>query len=218
MKRTHCKRGHAMTVENTSREGRCVTCRREVERKRLCDPEQRERKNALRRERYAENREWRERRKVRDRQRYAEDVEFRARKLAAARARVVRIMSDPVLAEQFREARRFYSEGARRRAGIPERQWGLHHNRLPKRLAEPTEILPVAPILGWVDEYVQRSGETITSLCERAGVPPRRITGWRSGEYERVSLSTVDKLLFAAGEHAWLHELYPLKEEYDLAV
>jgi hypothetical protein len=39
----------------------------------------------------------------------------------------------------------------------------------------------------------------------------------RSGEYSRVSLSTVDKLLFAAGEHAWLHELYPLEEEEQVA-
>lgn len=109
------------------------------------------------------------------------------------------------------ELNRFALYKSRRAKGVPERLWTEHAKRLPRKPGK-SEALPATPLLSWLDEYLTRTDQPEHPFLENAGVPARRINGLRRGEAENVSLSIVDRLLFAAAEQHRLHELYPLEE------
>ena len=67
-------------------------------------------------------------------------------------------------------------------------------------------LLPVSPFKEWLDRRVA-AGEELGLIADRAGVPDRALRRVRSGEHDRVSLDTVDRVLLDANER--VEDLYP---------
>jgi hypothetical protein len=109
--------------------------------------------------------------------------------------------------EHRREYQREYSRARRERAGVPARgPWKCY------RKDSPQLRLIAAPFLEWMDEWLAVTGENIENLCERAGVPSRRVREWRMGPSARAQLGSLDKLAVAMGMPDQIAVLYPLED------
>jgi hypothetical protein len=78
--------------------------------------------------------------------------------------------------------------------------------------SEPSEFLPITPLLGYLAEWVARNPhDSMSALCLRAGTHDTTIAG--ACARGRIKLKLVDALLVASGASPdVLRDLYPLPE------
>lgn len=151
-------------------------------------------------------RDWHERRQRKE----ASGIDVRALKTASDRR--WRENLSPKKREALRERMREAQAIQRRKEG--DRVLGWRKGMQP--LTEGERLRP-GPIVDLLTEAFGLNGEAANQyenkglglLSELSGVPPRRIYGLMHGEYNRVALSTVDRLLVALGLPHMLAILYP---------
>lgn len=109
--------------------------------------------------------------------------------------------ADLVRAERHREYDRMWKTDARRRKGVPPRNW--RKDRLPREAHKGWTVEP-GPLAMEIQRMMRR-GVSEAELARASGVPERRIYGVLHGE--RISIPKADALVVAMGLH--LDLLYP---------
>jgi len=105
----------------------------------------------------------------------------------------------------------------RENQAILRRKQGRRAKERPAALPRRGETLPLKPIVELLESKLdldvenanQFASKGLAALGEQSGISQRRIWGILHGEYKRVSLSTVDKLLHGLGLQHMLPILYP---------
>jgi hypothetical protein len=107
-----------------------------------------------------------------------------------------------------RERNRIYSEGIRRRLGMPIRQRPNRVTVIDRK--QESVMLDPEPLVKVIHDWMleQNGDGTTEALARRAGVPPRSIYRLRVGESRHVRLDVADKLAVAVGVP--LAVLYPV--------
>ncbi|HZL17753.1 MAG TPA: hypothetical protein VFG23_08410 [Polyangia bacterium] len=120
------------------------------------------------------------------------------------KAKYERLMNDPERHEALKEYQRIYAEAKRRRAGVAPRNWGAKSNRGGGTYRR----ILAAPFLGWLDAYLEINQTSLSTLCAAAGyATPLSPSHLR--RYRRIQITTVGRLLDAAGCGDQWHALYP---------
>lgn len=110
----------------------------------------------------------------------------------------------PAKREALRKRMREAQTAQRRKKGhaaYPSRQ-GAQESHEGDRLSP-------SPLVSLLKAEFAADGKGIGVLAERSGIAQRRIYGLLHGEYERVALSTVDRLLHGLGLPHMLPIIYP---------
>jgi hypothetical protein len=149
------------------------------------------------------------------RDRRKNNPEVKAAEAAARKRWREKIKADPerraALLETERMARRLAKERQGNGTGKPAKG---------KTIKTAPRYLPSAPLLALVDRLLDQEKAVndvlgapepnglgaVRAVCERLGIPPRRVTSWRTGENERVRVGLAERVLLNA-EVEW-HEVY----------
>lgn len=74
--------------------------------------------------------------------------------------------------------------------------------------------LPAAPLLDLLETMAEARGCTMKDLAAEFGFSPRRLRGWRNGEYERTRFDVADRILTAVGLQWW--DVWPAEDYPEL--
>lgn len=142
-----------------------------------------------------------------------EDPELAERQRESRRAWYQRVMADPA-------QRAAYLERSRMNYRLRQEQIGrgLHTLRLVSGVAQSSQPkiapFPAAPLLVAIDRHI-RAGQLDEDSLLVAGIEPRTIRRWRSGESDTVRFATADAVLTWLGLHWW--DVWPPERFPDVA-
>lgn len=114
-----------------------------------------------------------------------------------------RVAADPVRYAAFLESLRISYRLRREKQGASLDTLRAHRLRVPT-LQEPLRRLPAAPLAETLESIIAREGEYARErICEAAGIAPRNLFGWTSGERKRVQFDVADRVLTRLGLNWW---------------
>lgn len=132
-------------------------------------------------------------------------------------------LEDPVRLAERREYDRIYKEIQRRKAGVPERQWGPRAKRGQPTAEGPR--VPVEPLREWLESVIARetapvsgfgSDRDLSDLARRLGTHERRLLTIRKAEYHTVGVVHVDAFLTRYGQAVRVNGFGPVERVEDL--
>jgi hypothetical protein len=132
----------------------------------------------------------------------AKGVDVKARKREQDRR--WRANLSPAKLAALREREREWQAITRRKNGH-----GAYGARRGAQENNEGDRLPPGPLVDFLEAKLGSDTEGIGMLAHRSGIAQRRIYGLLHGEYEKVALSTIDKLLLGLGAPHMLAILYP---------
>lgn len=134
------------------------------------------------------------------------DHKYRALHGEEINARVKQYRDERI--EEYRTKERERSWDRRRKAGVPMRgAWKKYRVKKGQNAHLTNNRLPAQPLYDFLQEYCETTGESLSSICERASVAFGHFK-----DKETLTEHKIDKMLLAIDmPEAW-HYLYPTEE------